>query len=102
MLLFICRPLSWIQSKKMGAFLSVAQGSQEVPWLLELRLNMVEGEPQKTEEGKKPIALVGKGIACRILLEFHDFVCMQSAPSNPSTYWCWACTLKYSESGGEY
>ena len=57
------RPLSWIESQKMGAFLSVAQGSQEVPWLLELRLNMAEGEPGdcEGEGGKRPIALVGKG-----------------------------------------
>lgn len=46
----------------MGAFLSVAQGSQEVPWLLELRLNMAEGEPEDNEEGEEPIALVGKGV----------------------------------------
>ena len=45
----------------MNAFLSVAQGSVEVPWLLELRLNMAEGDPPEVAEGQNPIALVGKG-----------------------------------------
>ena len=46
----------------MGAFLSVAQGSTEVPWLLELRLNMSEGEPGEVAKGDGPITLVGKGM----------------------------------------
>lgn len=51
----------------MGAFLSVTRGSVEVPWLLELRLNMVEGEERSEEE--KPIVLVGKGgISCFLVL----------------------------------
>ena len=38
----------------MGAFLSVAKGSEEPPWLLEVRYN--GGDP-----GSSPLALVGKG-----------------------------------------
>ncbi len=53
------RPLSWIESKKMGAFLSIARGSAEVPWLLEVRLNFPEGE-EKSDKNK-PVVLVGKG-----------------------------------------
>ncbi len=56
----MCRPLSWIESQKMGAFLSVSQGSVEVPWLLELRLNMGEEGDSNTPD-QKPIVLVGKG-----------------------------------------
>ena len=56
------RPLSWIQSQKMGAFLGVTRGSTEVPWLLEMRLNFPEVEELKEEkERDKPIVLVGKG-----------------------------------------
>ena len=33
------RPRSWIESQKMGAFMSVAKGSSEEPWLLELHYN---------------------------------------------------------------
>ena len=43
----------------MGAFLSIAQGSVETPWLLELRLNM--GEEDSVPDNKNPIVLVGKG-----------------------------------------
>ena len=43
----------------MGAFLSIARGSVEVPWLLEIRLNMSE-EKDKDDE-IKPLVLVGKG-----------------------------------------
>lgn len=50
----IARPLSWIQEKKMGAFLCVAKGSAELPWLLELRYNY--------SPNNQPIAMVGKGI----------------------------------------
>ena len=46
----------------MGAFLGIARGSTEVPWLLEMRLNMPEGEGhEEGPDGKGPIALVGKG-----------------------------------------
>ena len=54
----MCRPLSWIESQKMGAFLSVSKGSAERPWLLELRYNYTPGEET---EGQKPVVLVGKG-----------------------------------------
>ena len=55
--MFICRPLSWIESQKMGAFLSVSKGSAEKPWLLELRYNYTGEET----EGQRPVVLVGKG-----------------------------------------
>ena len=60
------RPLSWIESQKMGAFLGVAKGSVEVPWLLELRLNMADQDQGEEEKGgkdqdNKPVLLVGKG-----------------------------------------
>ena len=55
------RPLSWIQSKKMGAFLSIAQGSAEEPWLLEMRYNCDRQEEASTEQ---PTVLVGKGVSC--------------------------------------
>ena len=52
---FFCnRPLSWIKEKKMGAFLSVAKGSDEEPWFLEIKYN-------GGSKGQKPLALVGKG-----------------------------------------
>ena len=38
----------------MGAFLSVAKGSDEDPWFLEIKYN-------GGTEGQKPLALVGKG-----------------------------------------
>ncbi len=48
----------------MGAFLCVSQGSPQVPWFLEIRLNC----PEKMEVGdgtqestQKPVVLVGKG-----------------------------------------
>ncbi|XP_052772119.1 cytosol aminopeptidase-like [Mya arenaria] len=50
------RDRAWIEGEKMGAFLSVAQGSREPPYFLEI----VYKHPQCTME--KPIALVGKGI----------------------------------------
>ena len=58
----------------MGAFLSVAKGSTEPPWLLEVRLNISEEENQK----EKPIVLVGKGLYVRTVLRnclnlFHFF-----------------------------
>ena len=48
----------------MGAFLCVSQGSPQVPWFLEMRLNCPEqeGEGEKQEDGAdKPVVLVGKG-----------------------------------------
>ena len=50
----IPRPLSWIEAQKMGAFMCVAKGSAELPWLLELRYNY--------SSNNQPIALVGKGV----------------------------------------
>ena len=41
----------------MGAFLSVAKGSEEDPWLLEVRYNYREG----AESDDQPVVLVGKG-----------------------------------------
>lgn len=38
----------------MGAFLSIAKGSDETPWLMEVRYS--GGHP-----GEKPLVLVGKG-----------------------------------------
>ncbi len=52
-----CRPLSWIQSQDMGAFLSIAKGSSESPWLLEVHYGGTE-----SREDKQPIVLVGKGV----------------------------------------
>ena len=54
----------------MGAFLGIARGSTEVPWLLEMRLNMPEGEGhEEGPDGKGPIALVGKGETERCMSE---------------------------------
>ena len=72
LLLCFHRPRSWIESQKMGAFLNVAKGSSEEPWLLELHYNCPnagreEKEMEKeTEEGGesgegRPTVLVGKG-----------------------------------------
>ena len=53
-------PKSWIEEKKMGAFLGVAQGAATSPWLLEMRYNY---NPEDT-----PIVLVGKGnLSCTLL-----------------------------------
>ena len=52
--LFSNRNRAWIQSEKMGAFLSVSQGSAQPPVFLEI--------DYKEAEVEKPIALVGKGI----------------------------------------
>ena len=55
------RPRSWIESQKMGAFMSVAKGSSEEPWLLELHYNCPSaGKEGESGEGK-PTILVGKG-----------------------------------------
>lgn len=57
-LAFLCsRDKNWIESEKMGAFLSVAQGSQEPPLFVEI--DYKGGNSQTTEN---PIGLVGKGI----------------------------------------
>ena len=45
---------AWAKSKKMGSFLSVAQGSDEPPVFLEMHYN--------NAPNGKPLALVGKGI----------------------------------------
>ena len=50
-------PQSWIEHKKMGAFLGVAQGATTSPWLLEMQYNY--------KPGNTPIVLVGKGIIKR-------------------------------------
>ncbi len=57
------RPLSWIESQNMGAFLCVAKGSQEKPWLLELKYNYrgVQDDADGGGGEERPIALVGKG-----------------------------------------
>ena len=52
----VIRDREWAQSKNMGSFLSVAQGSDQPPKFLELHYN---GDPKN---GSKPLALVGKGI----------------------------------------
>ena len=48
------REKNWIESEKMGAFLSVSQGSAEPPVFLEI--------DYKHADIKEPVALVGKGI----------------------------------------
>jgi leucyl aminopeptidase len=48
----------------MGAFMSVAKGSSEEPWLLELHYNSPsEGREERGVSGEegKPTVLVGKG-----------------------------------------
>lgn len=51
----IAHDRAWAQEKKMGSFLSVAQGSDQPPVFLELHYS---NNPNAT----KPVALVGKGI----------------------------------------
>ncbi|KAI9335272.1 peptidase M17, leucyl aminopeptidase, partial [Obelidium mucronatum] len=46
----------WIESQKMGSFLSVARGSAEPPRFLEIKY---QGSPDSSDY---PIALVGKGV----------------------------------------
>ncbi|RWS12341.1 aminopeptidase-like protein 3 [Dinothrombium tinctorium] len=48
------RDKAWIESQKMGAFLSVSRGSDEPPVFLELHYNNLPNT--------KPVVLVGKGI----------------------------------------
>ena len=48
------RPYSWIKDMNMGAFVSVAKGSVEEPYLLEISYS---GGP----EDQNCIVLVGKG-----------------------------------------
>uniref|UniRef100_UPI00358E6517 cytosol aminopeptidase isoform X2 n=1 Tax=Myxine glutinosa TaxID=7769 RepID=UPI00358E6517 len=50
------RSKSWIEEKKMGAFLSVTRGSEEAPVFLEIHYN------GKGSDLKDPLVLVGKGI----------------------------------------
>lgn len=50
------RSKAWIEEQQMGAFLSVAKGSEEPPVFLELHYN---GSPDNTQA---PLLLVGKGI----------------------------------------
>lgn len=50
----VIRDQEWAKSKKMGSFLSVAQGSDQPPKFLELHYY--------NNSGSKPLALVGKGI----------------------------------------
>ena len=52
--LFIHRPLSWIKDMKMGAFVGVAKGSVEEPYLLEMKYS-------GGLENQSCTALVGKG-----------------------------------------
>ena len=51
----IIRDKAWAQSKGMGSFLSVAQGSDQAPIFLELHYNNLP-------KSNKPIVYVGKGI----------------------------------------
>ena len=44
----------------MGAFLSVAKGSEEEPWLLEVHYNC-PGSGKEGESEERPTVLVGKG-----------------------------------------
>ncbi|KAJ0033554.1 hypothetical protein NQD34_000661 [Periophthalmus magnuspinnatus] len=50
------RSKAWIEEQQMGAFLSVARGSEEPPLFLELHYN---GSPDSTQP---PLLFVGKGI----------------------------------------
>lgn len=50
------RSKAWIEEQQMGAFLSVARGSEEPPVFLELHYN---GSPDREQP---PLLLVGKGI----------------------------------------
>ncbi|KAM4709385.1 cytosol aminopeptidase [Discoglossus pictus] len=50
------RSKSWIEEQQMGAFLSVAKGSEEPPVFLELHYN---GSPDANES---PLVFVGKGV----------------------------------------
>ncbi|XP_077992292.1 cytosol aminopeptidase-like [Glandiceps talaboti] len=52
----IVRSKEWIVSQKMGAFLSIAQGSVQPPVFLEIKYN------GSKEKDVKPIVLVGKGV----------------------------------------
>ena len=50
----------------MEAFLGVAKGSAEKPWLLELRYNYTDAEEER-RKGQDPVVLVGKGINLLVL-----------------------------------
>lgn len=51
----IVRDRDWVEGKKMGSFLSVANGSDEPLKFLEIHY-------RGGKDGDKPLALVGKGI----------------------------------------
>eukprot|EP00116_Pleurobrachia_bachei_P004889 sb/3465151/ len=51
----VVRERDWIEDQKMGSFMSVAKGSDEPPFLLELHYT-------GTVEGESPVCLVGKGV----------------------------------------
>ena len=48
---------SWIEGKGMNAFLSVAKGSTEAPYFLEIEY---DGRTQNADS--RPLALIGKGV----------------------------------------
>ncbi|XP_078257040.1 cytosol aminopeptidase isoform X2 [Rhinoraja longicauda] len=50
------RPKSWIEEQQMGAFLSVAKGSDEEPVFLEIHYN------GSTLSSESPLVFVGKGV----------------------------------------
>lgn len=52
----------------MEAFLGVAKGSAEKPWLLELRYNYTDTEEER-RKGQDPVVLAGKGN--NLLVSFH-------------------------------
>ena len=52
----LLREKAWVEEMKMGAFLSVAKGSCEEPYLLEMKYF---GAKNKNDS---PLVLVGKGI----------------------------------------
>lgn len=52
---YLCRDKEWIESMKMGSFLSVSRGSDEPPKFLEIHYN---GLPDSSD----CYALVGKGV----------------------------------------
>ena len=52
----IPRDLKWIKEQKMGAFLSVSQGSAQEPVFMEMTLN------NAPDSSQAPVVLVGKGV----------------------------------------
>jgi len=53
----------------MEAFLGVAKGSAEKPWLLELRYNYTDAEEER-RKGQDPVVLVGKGNNLLVLFDW--------------------------------